>query len=306
MDTIRFIIPSNNKLFFAHRIGKFLSSVQYLNSYKKIEKEYSKFKLVDEFSGSYKINPEYKIVSAGLLFEFSIPKFLWGTNYNTCWREDFLIALHKFQSLLESIYKEEKLNFWKWILRRVDITYSFKFSKEEVQTYLEYFSEVLIRNKKPSIWKKKRIFEEVFWKRTSDSLKFYNKYAEILNHLDYHVISEEEIEYTKDILRFEHTWRSKYIQSFLKLPNESGITIEQFDYSMIENYNFNSHLQSLFKDFFRYEKVESLSDFIDEVDKKNFGKRYKVFLKVINEVCIYGFEFTKRQDRKSTRLNSSH
>lgn len=294
VDTVRFIIPTNNKDYLSRQLGTFDGGVQYLDKDEKIEKEYRRFVFLDYFRGSYEINPRFKIVSQGLLFELSIPKWLHGTNYRTCWREEFLEFFRVFELLINK--KHKVCSFWKWILKRVDLSYSFDLENSlEVQRYLEYFSCCLVRGKHPSkVYRSKFFdFETVGWVRTSDSFKFYNKYAEICKHSDHHVISKEHLEETKSIIRFEHTWRSKYIQNFLKLSNESHISIEEFDYSMENFYDFDSHIKSLFKDFFKYQKIESLEILLTEINEKNYGQRFSRFYRFLNEVILYGLDFVK-------------
>lgn len=303
VDTVRFIIPTFYKDFLANKIGSLQSSIQYLNSERKIEKEYQKFVLFDKFRGSYEINPSYKIVSQGLLFEFSIPKWCCGTNYATFWREDLIVFFRNFQTLLEEFADIELPVFWKWILKRVDISYSFNTGGSlEVQRLLHYFSTCIVRSKHPDkIYKSKHHgFECIFWKRASDSFKFYNKKAEIEDHKESHVISDEELSNLSGVIRFEHTWRSKYIQSRLSLPSESSITFEQFDFSMQEKYCLDSHLKDLFKDFFHYHQFKSLESLLQEINEVNFGQRFSTFYKFINDVLLYGLDFVKNSTKRTT------
>lgn len=300
VDTIRFVIPTFYRENLVKSVGVLDGGFKKYDEKENTVSDHPRFVLNKAFCGSYDKNCNYFYHKQGVVFEFSFPKWRYGTNYKTFWRTEFLQVFKEFSDLLSAASGED-LNFWKFYLKRVDLSYSFSLVNSlEVQRYLSYFADCTVRWKRPQIHKSKSEFETIFWERSSDSFKFYNKYKEILDHRDYHKITDEELEKTDNILRFEHTWRSKFIQSYFDLLCESEITVEQFDYSMqTRNYSFKSHLESLFKDFFRYEKIDSLDILKLEVESK-FGQRYSNYLSFLNEVVLYGYEFVKNHTKKET------
>jgi hypothetical protein len=257
-------------------------------------REYPKFtfkSFIEE--GSYLSERQFCLHPQGVLFELSFPKYYYGTNIKTFW--NFTCCLCELRELFLSVYPELP-SILEWFLKRVDISYSFLCDDIiEVERTINYFEDYQLRGKLPYEFHRN---ESVMWKRYGDSIKIYNKAQEVRDHFKYHSNLPDPL---PPVIRFEHTWRTKYIMDKLKLPSRSKITVGLFLKAMGMSYDFDKHLDILFKDGKKKEYFKDLDTLLLKVQNKDvFGKKYANYLKFINEVVIYGLNWTKNSMKQQT------
>ena len=115
VDTIRFVIPTWHREKLVKSIGVLDGGFKKYDFKENIVSDHPRFVLNKEFTGSFNSNVNYFYHRQGVVFEFSFPKWLYGTNYKTFWRSEFLQVFKEFSDLL-SAASGEQLNFWKFFL----------------------------------------------------------------------------------------------------------------------------------------------------------------------------------------------
>ncbi len=179
----------------------------------------------DLTSSSYKVNFRYDVRANEVYFEFSIPKYIYGTNiyHYPCDAVDIKYELREF---LEKFWEDEfelKLDPTRLIINRIDFCFNYQFNNE---IKMKAFKKAIFQ-KMRSLYPKGKIHnygtETVMYVTGNWSFKVYDKAVEFAKH-DYNEIiksgkSPEEVskilEDSKRLLRFELTFRKKKLVEVL-------------------------------------------------------------------------------------------
>lgn len=302
-DTVRFAVPLSLLEFEYFKIS-FLP-YQFFIRYRidqEIESSNDKFMLVvpDEMfhqSSDTKTVHCYYADSGHVIFELSIPKQLYGHNSLLYWQLDTFFE--RFRNYLMDCLGFEITPWKSWLLKRVDICYNFYLnSHEEVQTTLDYLSDLRMRNR-PSV-RNSSGKSMAYWAFQTRTIKFYSKYNEMLVHkksFDKKTF-DKILDGSRNILRFEEEWRSKYLLSKLNLTKVDEITVSKFIDYILKDYNYNNHIIGLLGESSMVDKTFSISETMHLVEK-SFKKPivYKEFIYLIMDI---GLDKIKKSMPKNT------
>lgn len=300
-DTVRFGIPVTS---IQLDIFKCVFAVSHLSSNynvnQDIEYGFEKFQFItfDEMGKlpsntksvnfSY-VNPTHPTLPGHIILELSIPKQFYGHNSLMFWQLDTFFE--RFRNYLVSCLNFDLIHWSEWILKRVDVCYNFNLSSfDNVKNTLSYLSSLRMRNR-PS--RRNNDGNIPYWVFQSNTIKFYSKYQEMLKHKD----SFDKLKYdvvldnSRNILRFEHEWRSKYLLKKLNLHHVNMITVGRFLDYLLKDYNYITHLKSVLGEFSMNDKKVSLKDIRNSI-KSNF-REYNVYLDLIDDIIDNGLDKVK-------------
>ena len=302
-DTVRFAVPLSLTEFEYFKLSflPYQSFIRYRID-QEVESSHDKFMLVvpDEMfhqSSDTKTVTCHYSDSGHVIFELSIPKQLYGHNSLMYWQLDTFFE--RFRNYLMDCLGFEVVHWKEWLLKRIDICYNFYLdSLEEVQTTLDYLSDLRMRNR-PSV-RNSSGKSMAYWAFQTRTIKFYSKYNEMLVHKK----SFDSKNYTqvldgsKNILRFEEEWRSKYLLNKLNLTKVEEITVDKFINYILKDYNYNSHIIGLLGESSMVDKTFSLEETFACI-KKNFKKPI-VYEKLIFSIVDKGIDKTKKSMPKAS------
>lgn len=266
-----------------------------------IESSNDKFQLItaDEMNS---LTSDVKIItcfyspSGHVIFELSIPKILYGHNSLMFWQLDTFF--HRFRNYLNHVLGFEVEHWEKWLLKRVDVCYNYHLtSLKDVEDTLSYLSDLRMRNR--ACVRNSSGKNIAYWAFQTRTIKFYSKYHEMLKHKKsfdpevYDIVLEN----SKNILRFEEEWRSKYLLSKLHLHKVDELTVKSFIDYVINYYNRNEHLKVLLGEASMIDKKFSLKDTF--LACKSL-KKPNVYIDFITSIIDIGLDKTKKSMPKNT------
>lgn len=239
-----------------------------------------------------------------IYFEFSIPKFYFGTNCFSfdCDLEkffkDFIIYLSK-----ESLTNASPENI---IISRIDCTASFLFSSpEEMQECLDFFTPPKIAQRKNGTSRYDTTLQFV---SKYHMYKLYQKKEEMLKNRGCHYVSDElfnnYLERSSNILRFEHEFKSAQLKRFLGLKREGMLFLELFLSSdFYRNFDIIKDIKSLFGDWKKEFSVYSREQALELIDF-SFSRQFRKYFSFLNKCFSCGIEVVKAT--MSKQLYSSY
>ncbi len=302
-DTVRFAVPFSLTEFEYFKLSflPYQSFIRYKIN-QDIESSNDKFMLVvpDEMfhqSSDTKTVHCYYSDSGHVIFEMSIPKQLYGHNSLMYWQLDTFFE--RFRNYLMDCLGFEVVHWKKWLLKRIDICYNFYLnSLLEVENTLNYLSDLRMRNR-PSI-RNSSGKNMAYWAFQTRTIKFYSKYNEMLLHkksFDSKTFNQV-LDGSKNILRFEEEWRSKYLLNKLNLTKVDEITVDKFINYILKDYNYNSHIIGLLGESSMVDKTFSISETMNLVEKS--FKKPIVYKEFIYSIMDIGLDKTKKSIPKNT------
>lgn len=233
IDTIRFKIPINESIY-----KILVNSAIYT---RKVNNETSTeifsylLKEVDLPSYNRKINI-FALDKDFCFIEFSIPKFVYGHNLWMVYPEEVNEAVKKLNELLVLKFGEFT-DYKKWIIKRIDLCYAWKFrSTSEAEIVMDILQNLNYPRKTKLIYG-----TSVMFQGDSYSTKFYLKEYEFYKH-DFRFIRDNLniqsayslFEHSKGILRFEITLRSKFLNRNRKKTMLKDLTIDWYYNTLVE------------------------------------------------------------------------
>lgn len=139
---------------------------------------------------------KYNDSSKRLFISLSIPKLLYGNNIKEIDELDikeFFNIIHKRLNELFNLYISDE----EWKINEVEVSKNFILdSNKQVTEYIEKLSKIRLPRKATIKYNN----ESVYYKNKSQTIKFYDKYHELLKQKD---IEPELLRGAKNILRFE-------------------------------------------------------------------------------------------------------
>lgn len=234
--------------------------------------------------------------SGHVVFEMSIPKQLYGHNSLMYWQLDTFF--HRFRNYLIN-HTGLNIEPWEnWLLKRVDVCYNYHLdSYQDVRSTLDYLAELRFRGKPP---RRDSYGKNIaYWAFQTRTIKFYSKYEEMLIHKKsfdpdtYDIVLEN----SRNILRFEEEWRSKYLLSKLNLKRVNEITVKKFIDFVVKDYNRHIHVKSLLGECSMIDKKFSLISILDSVSKLKKSDMYRLF---VLSIVDNGLDFVKESMAKSS------
>lgn len=304
VDTIRFVIPSTlqleKDLFTNFPIASYFSK---FNAEGILIKDFSRFRLIPEEEQygqkSYASEVTFTRVEEGILFEFSIPKFKWGHNSLLCW--DLIGFLNNFRNVLSEYTSTSISRVEDWILKRIDICYSFVFENYgAVRNTLDYLAQCRFRGK-PSHRR-----GEPYWPYQNRTLKFYSKFEEMKAHKDnYHCHFDIIRANSKCLFRFEEEWRSPYLMRLLRkkgyrIRTRRDVTIGKFCVSM-HDYSWQKHIERYLKEMDIRKPVTDPIEAIKLI--KSSMRKHTVYIEFLLLVSSVGVELAKDRVGKRNYYN---
>lgn len=202
-----------------------------------------------------------------MIFEFSIPKYVFGHNVAMLYRKELPQVIIQLYEELNSKFNYFP-SFKLWDLERIDFCYNWKFETEEEMKIVMNILRLLDYPRK-----KKYLYDtSLMFRGKTFSIKFYEKYDEFLKH-DYKAMIEKAEkgvftdsqalemasyikELSKNVLRYEVTLRK---QALMKIYNkESGEKIRLND--IMRGKAPKEILQRYLDKLFKYINLDSLNE----------------------------------------------
>lgn len=267
-----------------------------------IESSNDKFQLVtpddmDNMTSDSKTVSFYYSDSGYVIFEMSIPKQIYGHNSLMFWQLDTFFE--RFRNYLINELGFDIEHWEKWILKRVDICYNYHLdSLQEVEDTLSYLSDLRMRNRacvRGSSGK-----NIAYWAFQTRTIKFYSKYHEMLAHKKSFdsEIYDDVLESSKNILRFEEEWRSKYLLAKLNVKKVHEITVSKFLNYVVNHYNRDEHITKLLGESEMVDRKFSLKETLDTI-KQSF-KKSNVYIDFVISIVDKGLDFVRASMSKSS------
>ncbi len=203
----------------------------------------------DLASSSYEINYRYDVRRNEVIMEFSIPKYIYGTNIYH-YPLDTVSISYDLEEFLKKFWKENfdlELDTNRLSINRIDFCYNYKFNNE---IKMKAFKKAIFENMR-NLYPKGKVrnygTETVMYVTENYSFKVYDKAVEF-EKKDYNEIvksgkNPEEVSKiladSKNILRFEITFRKKkivelLIKNFKEIVNPGILVMRELKYTIYQ------------------------------------------------------------------------
>lgn len=269
-DTVRFVVPlpDEDKPGLCEKFLKTADHLYYDDS-GELLKNHSRFRLMTPAEvmnkSSYDETITFHPSEQGILFEFSVPKFLYGHSSLLCW--DFEQFFNDFRIALCAIsHGYPFVPISEWILKRIDISYNFVMPDYNiVQDNLKYISNINIHGRAS------RYRSFPYWSFQNRTIKFYSKFDEMGKNKHHYFCDFDTVRLNSSkILRYEEEWRSPHLMRRInrkvfynmknfRITQRKQITFKLFMKSM-ESYSIEETLRGIFEEMTdRAKNVDSLT-----------------------------------------------
>lgn len=300
IDTVRFVVPVSDEIF--SRCDEFFPLSSEKNTYSldgSLQFSCKRFRLYgeEELDGRSSYCNDVAFVPVrfgsaflpGLLFEFSVPKFLWGHNLFLCWNLD--VFMDSFEEFLRGKFRVAP---WRdWVLRRIDLSYNFWIGgMDDVEEVLRYCARLRFRGKE-SFGRK-----FAYWSFQNRTIKMYSKFEEMGEHRGYYDSKFFDVVRFNSVgvIRFEEEWRQAYLMRRAGVSKVECMTFGRFLSYMRENYSWGEHVKELFKDMDG--KVIDMAGMIDLVESR--FRKSSGYVKFLLECHSLGVDEVKKRYKKAT------
>lgn len=244
-------------------------------------------------SSSYEINYRYDARRNEVIMEFSIPKYIYGTNVYM-FPLDTVSIKYELEVFLKEFWNDNfglELDSKRLSINRIDFCYNYKFANE---IKMKAFKKSIFENMR-NIYPKSKVrnygTETVMYVTQNYSFKVYDKAVEFEKH-DYNDLlksksnlSPEEVakmlEDSRRILRFEITFRKKklvevLIRNFKELVNPEIHVIRELKQTIFNYNTLYSLVSCIERNINKYIKIGN-DKYMIKIQKKMEDPIYEVF-----------------------------
>ncbi len=233
---------------------------------------------VPSYSGNVFIN-----CSFGKCFiECSLPKLIYGHSVFHCWNFDYVLSELRYYIMGKVQF--DILDVLDWRLYRVDPCYNFFIpgGQDMVNSILSFLSKKRLRGKAGRPWRGKET--SPCWIQARKSVKFYNKFEEILTNKKHYFFKDEKhrdiiTHYSQNCLRYEEKWLGKYLCDLMGVKAE-GCTVGAFIDYIRSGYDYKVHIDNIL-DLHRDSLINKIDD-IYSLCSSCFGRKFASYIKFMN------------------------